>query len=65
MWPFKKKVDTTYSKSEVDRLHDFMRGFELGINMASELDDKVKRQIRDEAISATLARLNGNTKTPH
>lgn len=62
MWPFKKKQESAYSNDEVKSLADFMRGFELGLNMASEIDEKVKRQIRDEAINATLARLNGNHK---
>jgi hypothetical protein len=40
----------------------FDRGFQIGIEMASQLDQEVKRKLRDEAINDALERMNGNHK---
>lgn len=64
MWPFKKKQEFKYDANELIALQSFMKGFELGLQVSSEVDEKVKNHIREEAITATLARLHGNHKTP-
>ena len=61
-WPFKKKLDLKCSDNELSYLNGFYKGFEIGIQLYSELDEKIKSNIRNEAISETLLRLNGNDK---
>lgn len=43
-------------------LKGFDSGFKLGLQMASEFDKRVSKEIRDKAIQDTLERLNGNNK---
>lgn len=38
----------------------FDKGFEAGIRMASKLDEKVRKQLFDEANEAALRRINGS-----
>ena len=62
MWPFKKKVDFKYSDIEIACLNSFNRGFELGIQLSTEIDGKVKEKLFNDANRAALERLYGNHK---
>lgn len=44
-------------------IEGFSNGFEYGLKMASEVDKISIKHIRDNAIDATLGRLNGSNKT--
>jgi len=48
--------------NKAEYLKGFDSGFKLGLQMASEIDSRVSKEIRDKAISDTLERLNGNNK---
>lgn len=39
-----------------------MRGFELGVQVSSEVDSIAKAKIKSEAIEEAIERLNGNHK---
>ena len=60
MWPFNRKQEFKYSELEIKCLESFMRGFELGTQMSSEIDTKVKDKIRRDAVEIAFERMHGN-----
>lgn len=60
-WWWESKSKT--SDLEKSNLDSFMRGFELGVKMASEFDEKAKSVLMNKAINESLRRMNGNHKT--
>lgn len=63
VWPFKsKQADFKYSELEMACLNSFNRGIELGIVLASEIDEKIKTQVRNNAMNETVERLRANDK---
>lgn len=66
-WPFKntKKESTLVPHAaplELAYIEGFESGFEMGLKMASTLDEKAKKHIYDSALDESLKRLNGNHK---
>lgn len=69
-WPFKKNRPDSQSVPhatplELAYIEGFESGFEMGLSMASTLDDIAKKHIYDSALDESLKRLHANNKTPH
>ena len=47
---------------EIAYIEGFESGFEMGLSMASTLDEKAKKHIYDTALDESLKRLHGNHK---
>ena len=69
-WPFKKNKSESQSVPhaaplELAYIEGFESGFEMGLSMASTLDERAKKHIYDTALTKALEELHGNHKTTH